>query len=86
MADKKVLILGGLAVASTTAYLYFRSKNDNKSINEAIDGVSIDIRPEALVDGMGSLVKMNPRFKEPLLDITKQFVSRAVAAKGPYEN
>lgn len=75
--DNSTLYLGIVAVASTVAYLYMRSKSENKSMTESIDGISIDIRPEVFVESLSNHVRMNPRYKDPLVDITKHFVNRA---------
>jgi|GEM_PF-5772029 hypothetical protein len=73
--DKVTFFLGLAAASGVAAFLYRLSKNKGVEINRGFEGISIEVRPEQLVDSIKPFVKMNPDYREAIATATKRFIS-----------
>lgn len=73
--DTLTIVLGLLAAGGVGAFLYRLSHHKGISLNKGFDGISIEVRPEQVVDSIKPFIKMNPHYKEALATATKRFIS-----------
>lgn len=73
--DKFTFMLGLLAASGVGAFLYRLSKQKGVSLNKGFEGISVEVRPEQLVDSIKPFIKMNPHYKEAIATATKRFIS-----------
>jgi hypothetical protein len=73
--DKLTFLMGLGAAGAVAAFLYRMSKKKGLPINKGFEGISVEVRPEQLVDSIKPFIKMNPDYREALATATKRFIS-----------
>lgn len=69
-------IIGLLALGFTGTFLYKFAKEKNTSMNQAVEGLQVNINPERIVDGLVTMSGVDERYKEGLSTIGKLAVKK----------
>lgn len=73
---KSTLIIGLAGATLTGVFLYKYSKEKGSEVNETVQGLSVNVNPERIVDGLVTMSGVDERYREGISTLGKIAVSR----------